>query len=126
MKKNNHIVIATTFRDFNGSLNDQIQLNFLDSLVSQSYKNFTLVVTIFREKNVEKVINSHPVNSAIFFSEIPQNKKFCLSDVFMNGLRVLADKPSAGLIWTTCDVIFETDFLEKLSRSLNDNDLALV
>ena len=38
--KNKKILIATTFRNFNGSENDKIQRMFLNSLVNQSYKNF--------------------------------------------------------------------------------------
>ena len=116
--KNKHIVIATTFRDFNGSLNDEIQLRFLNGLSKQSHKNFTLVVTIFREKKVEETLVRFPIDSKIFVSELPADKKFSLTEVLCNGIDVSIDNNSSFLIWTTCDVIFEVDFLEKVCLHL--------
>ncbi len=56
------IIICVTFREFDGSTNDLIQRRFLDSLSQQTYRNFRLVVTNFREKNVagdlERVFDS--------------------------------------------------------------------
>ena len=46
---NKRIIIATTFRDFIGNDNDKIQFAFLDSIKSQSYTNYELVVTKFKE-----------------------------------------------------------------------------
>jgi hypothetical protein len=52
--KNLKIIVCTTFRDFTGSENDDIQRLFLSSLDFQSYKNFELVVTLFGEKRSPK------------------------------------------------------------------------
>ena len=51
MKK---IVVTTTFRSFMGDKNDRLQRSFLRSLKKQTYQNFILVVTIYREKNIEQ------------------------------------------------------------------------
>lgn len=121
MKNINHIVIATTFREFNGSLNDEIQKQFLNSLANQSFSNFTLVVTVFREKNVNRVLRSMNINFKIIISSVPAEKKFSLSHVFLNGLNYALSKNSAGLIWTTCDVVFQEKFLETVSKYLKNN-----
>ena len=50
------ILIVTTFKEFDGSRAAQIQEFWLKHLHRQTYKNFRLVVTNFREKNVEKAL----------------------------------------------------------------------
>ena len=123
MKIMKHIVIATTFRDFNGSENDHIQHRFLNSLAKQTFRNFTLAVTIFREQKVENVINNCSFDLVIFKDQIANNKKFCLTNVFANGMRLSLDRNSDALIWTTCDVILRDDFLEIFTSLLRPESL---
>ena len=44
------IILSTTFRDFDKSMNDRMQMRFLHSLKSQTFQDFILVVTVFDEK----------------------------------------------------------------------------
>lgn len=118
-----HLVIATTFRDFNGSENDYIQYRFLNSLAKQTFRDFTLSVTIFKERNVEKIINNYSLDSVVFKSQIANDKKFCLTDVFANGMRLCLERNSDALIWTTCDVILGEDFLEIFAALLQPDSL---
>lgn len=121
MSFNPHIVIATTFRDFVGSKNDLIQNKFLESLERQSYKNFTLVVTIFKEKNVKEIVASRNVNAFFVNSNIISGKKFSLSDVVYNGLQYASAYDFSSVLWTTCDVVFPEDFIKIVAENSKGN-----
>lgn len=112
------IYIATTFREFDGSENDKIQVLFLNSLKQQRYKNFELVVTTFEEKTVKNKLSSFDLNIRIF-EETRNNYRFSLTKVVKNAVDY-AEKNNVDknyfIIWTTCDVIFEENFLEVISR----------
>lgn len=44
------IILCTTFRDFKGTENDEIQYRFLDGIRQQTYQNYQVVTTTFGEK----------------------------------------------------------------------------
>jgi hypothetical protein len=113
MKK---ILICTTFREFNGNSNDQIQRLFLDSLKKQTYGNWELVVTIFNEKNVEYVLNQLSIPSKFYYSENRMSYKFSLTEVFINCIDSIEDIGKNIIIWTTCDVIFDENFFENIIK----------
>ncbi|MDL1966958.1 MAG: hypothetical protein LWW97_00070 [Deltaproteobacteria bacterium] len=106
------IVVCTTLRDFNGTKNDKIQKLFLKSIEDQKYKNFELVVTLFGEKNVEKEINKYSFVSK-FYAKKAENCRYSLTLVLLNAVNEL--KEDNGIIlWTTCDIVFQEDFFEKI------------
>lgn len=103
------ILVCTTFREFNGNSNDQIQRLFLKSLYNQEYKNWKLIVTVFNEKNVEKVLNELKIPHRIYYN--PSNEyKFSFTKVLLNGIKSIEDYGKNVVLWTTCDVIFESNF----------------
>ena len=81
------IIFCTTFRDFTGSENDEIQLQFLKSIQDQSYKNFELCVTIFKEKNIEKVLKKFSFKYNTTYSSIDIWLSF--TDTLLNGVKYL-------------------------------------
>lgn len=48
------IILCTTFRDFKGTENDEIQYRFLDGIRQQTYQNYQVVTTTFGEKKSQK------------------------------------------------------------------------
>lgn len=109
MKK---ILICTTFREFNGYSNDKIQRLFLESLKNQSYKNWELIVTIFKEKNIENTLKELSIPYRCYYDN-SDKYKFSLTTVLLNCIASINDEPSI-IIWTTCDVIFDNNFFEKI------------
>jgi hypothetical protein len=110
------IYIATTFREFDDSANDEIQRVFLSSLQNQSYKNWQLVVTVFHEKTVKNVVRSI-IPDAIIMKTDAVGYKFSLTDVLLNAIRVASNDKKSVIMWTTCDVVFENNFLENIIRN---------
>lgn len=108
------IVVATTFRDFKGTENDNIQHLFLDSLKKQTYKNWRLAITIYAEKNVAKTIKQKEI-PAIFYKGTSGEYRFSHSEVLINGLSS-AKSSTDVIVWTTCDVIFEENFFSSLVK----------
>lgn len=113
MKKK--IIVCTTFRDFNGNTNDKIQRLFLQSLREQTYQDYILVATIFKEKNVEETLREMSIPYATYQGKTPECK-FSLTEVFLNGLEVARQHPGSVIMWTTCDTIYDRTFFEKLAE----------
>jgi len=109
------IYIATTFREFDGSANDEIQRLFLSSLQSQTYKKWQLSVTVFNEKTVEDTVRSIIPNAII--KTDASRYKFSLTDVLLNTIDIANNDEKSVIIWTTCDVIFENNFFENIIRN---------
>lgn len=120
----NKIFIGVTFREFNGSENEKIQRLFIESLKRQTYTNWQLVVTIFNEKFVEQEIRKYGIK-AVFYNESVANCKFSLSDVLINTIAESNKEQSSIILWTTCDVIFQSDFFEKIVKYSSDNFFAI-
>ena len=111
------IIICTTFREFNGNSNDEIQRLFLRSLRNQTYQNFIVAPTIFTEKNTESVLEAENIPFKAFYSNAGKYR-YSHSKVVENAI-TLIDKPNSYiLIWTCSDDLFERDFLEKIVASM--------
>lgn len=110
------IYIAVTFREFDGSENDNIQVLFLNSLMQQKFKNYELVVTTFEEKTVINKLNSLDMNITIY-EEKKNNYRFSLTKVLENAINYAeenCENKEYFIIWTTCDIVFEDNFLENI------------
>lgn len=108
------IYICTTFREFNGDANANIQELFLKSLINQTYNDWELVVTTFGEKNVESTLRELKVPYKIIEAG-KQSYRFSLTDVVLNGIQCL-EATGGTLLWTTADIIFPQGFLEEVNR----------
>ena len=103
MKK---VVITSTFRSFEGNVNDKMQELFLRSLKKQTYQNFVLVVTIFRERNVEQSVKSILGDKAVFvYSEIAEEYRYSLSKVVLNGIDYGTNNDCSILVDCSGDII---------------------
>lgn len=113
------IIVCTTFRDFKGTDNDNIQLKFLENIKNQTYQDFLLVTTTFGEKNVKKVVDGLlGEKSIVIESNIPKEYKFSLTDVVLNGIRVANDLSDQSIIiWCTCDIIFDSNFFQIIANN---------
>ena len=111
--KGRKILVCTTFREFNGNSNDQIQRAFLRGLKDQTYQNYLLVPTIFGEKNVEAVLKEVGVPFKAFHGDA--GKYRYSSSQFMENAISLIDEPGKYIVmYTCCDDILDKDFFEKV------------
>lgn len=110
------IVLATTFRDFKGTENDRIQHLFLENLKWQTFQDFTLAVTTFGEKNVERVVKETLGGRAFVRAvTVPAEYRFSLTDVVLTGMEAAKALGEPCLIvWCTCDVMLKEDFFQTL------------
>lgn len=114
MKK---IVITSTFRSFEGNVNDKMQELFLRSLKKQTYQNFVLVVTIFRERNVEQSVKSILGDKAVFvYSEIAEEYRYSLSKVVLNGIDYGTNNDCSILVDCSGDIILQKNLLETVNN----------
>jgi len=112
------IYIAATFREFDGSENDKIQVLFLNSLKQQSFKNFELVATTFEENTVKNKLNSFELKTKIY-EEKKNNYRFSLTKVLKNAISYAeenSENKDYFVIWTTCDIVFEDNFLDNIYK----------
>ena len=120
MKK---IILCTTFRDFTGSSNDDIQKKFLTSIEDQSYKDFEVVVTLFGEKNVRNELNKYSFMTS-FYDGSTGDYRYTLSDVINNAIDYAFEEYNDFiLLWTTCDVIFEVDFFKNVVLAMEKSEV---
>lgn len=116
MKK---IIISTTFRDFDGSDNDKMQIGFLKSLKRQTFQDFMLVATVFGEKKVEKIVKSILGDRAFIIHDSGSDKyRFSLSKTFMNGVDYGLANDAAILVDCSSDIILQSNFLDVVSRRI--------
>lgn len=117
MKK---IIITSTFRSFEGNINDKMQIMFLKSLREQTYQNFVLLVTIFNEKNVEKIVSDILGSKAYFvYSEIPKQYRYSLSRVILNGIDFGIENECDILLDCSGDIVLEKNFLQTVNDSFS-------
>ncbi len=115
------IIICSTFRDFQGSKNDEIQKIFLKSIENQTYENFELVVTLFGEKNVQKEVEKFNFKSSFFNGSIDRYR-YSLTQVILNAIDQAEKETGSYLIfWTTCDVIYDDNFFEIVIKNYKNN-----
>lgn len=108
------ILIAVTFREFNGDVNSKIQDLFLDSIKKQTYQKFRLVVTNFRETTVKKRIDKSGIPYEWHQSNTP-DIWHSFTEVFGNTFKHL-EKDKNILLYTNADNIFETNFFEEIIK----------
>lgn len=107
------MIVNSTFRDFTGSINDKMQLNFLKSLKRQTMQDFILVVTIFGEHNVENTVRSILGDKCAFiYDEMEEHYNFSLSKTFMNGVDYGLKNRADILLDCSSDIILQRNFLE--------------
>jgi hypothetical protein len=112
------IIVCTTFREFNGNSNDQIQRLFLRTLKKQTYQNYTLVATTFGEKNVETALAEEGIPHRVFAGNAGEGYRFSATQVLENGIKLIDAPGSYIIIWTTCDDLYDPSFFEKIITTL--------
>ncbi len=111
------IIVSTTFRDFDGSPNDKMQINFLRSLKSQTFQDFILVVTVFGEKNVARVVKKILEDKAVIvYDHVCGKYRYSLSRTFMNGVDYGLENHAGILMDCSSDVILQKNFLETVRK----------
>ncbi len=116
-------IVCTTFRDFKGTENDEIQRAFLKSLENQTYKNFEVVVTLFSEKKVKEEVGKFKFDSYFYNSVVDIKHRYSLTKVLLNAIDHANKKMYYNyiILWTTCDVIYDYNFFETIIRYYNSN-----
>jgi len=118
------IIVCSTFRDFKGTENDEIQKVFLRSLENQTYKNFEIVVTLFGEKNVKREVEKFNFDSYFYDSVVDSNYRYSLTKALLNTVEHANKKYDDYLIlWTTCDVIYDDNFFETIINHYSVNTI---
>lgn len=111
--KKPQIIISTTFREFDGSPNDRMQIKFLYSLKRQTFQDFMLVVTVFGEKRVGKVVEKILGKRAkLVYDTGGGQYRFSLSKTFMNGVDYGLANHARILVDCSSDIILQKNFLE--------------
>lgn len=111
------IVVSMTFRGFDGSPNDKIQRTFLKSVKNQTYSNYILAVTIFGEKGVPEALTESGVPHVLHYAAPGNYKKFSLSYVLLNGIRVSKEyNEESILLWINADNILDPDYFQRLAN----------
>lgn len=106
------IVLACTFRSFGQGINDYNQRTFIDSL-RKSILPIHLVVTQFGEIGIEQEL------SGLSYTLLDSNPPWSLSQVFINARNLY---PTANIVWTNADLIFEPFFFAHLENALENFD----
>ena len=95
------VVVNTTFRDFTGDINDEMQIKFLKSLRRQTFQDYILVVSVFYEKRVETVVRSILGDRCTFIYDACEgNYRFSLSKTFKNGIDFWYTEWCRHFYWT--------------------------
>ena len=79
------LIVASTFREFDGSENDRIQRVFLEGLKNLKHTDLELVVTTFGERTVKKTIEESGLKNVVFEEET-KDYRFSLTNVLLNAL----------------------------------------
>lgn len=120
------IIVNSTLRDFTGSINDKMQLNFLKSLKRQTMQDFILVVTIFGEHNVENTVRSILSDKCVFiYDEMEGNYKFSLSKTFINGVDYGLKNKADILLDCSSDIILQRNFLEVVLKRCGKHEAGI-
>jgi hypothetical protein len=112
------IVIVTTFKEFDGGRDSQIQMSWLQHLNNQTYKNFRLVVTSFREKHVKKALEASGVKYVFYQSD--SDCLYSLTEMFANARNHIKPK-SQIIVFPSPDHFFDDNFFEKIIEYFDEN-----
>jgi len=108
------ILVAVTFRDFNGDANSQLQRAFLEGIKNQTHKNFKLVVTNYRERLVEQELRKWGL--PFILHQSGRDCQWSWSEVIANTFPHL-QKGRSIILWTNALVIFDSNFFEEIIRN---------
>jgi len=112
------ILIVITFKEFDGSRSAEIQEYWLNHLHNQTNKNFRLIVTNFREKNVKKALEKAKVPFEYFQSST--DCIYSLSDMLENTLKFI--EPGKQIIFfPSADHIFDDNLFEVIANTFQPN-----
>ena len=106
------ILVCMTFREFDGSINDTIQRKALDSLKAQTYQNFKLIVTNFKEKNTKNILDEYGFEYEFHQSDL-EGFHMSWSELIINSFGHLTENNNI-ILWTNADNIFENNFIEEV------------
>lgn len=106
------IIIACTFRDFDGSVNAKAQQVFLERIKNQTYKNYKLVVTGFGEKFVKRELEKFEIPH-IYYDSKNTDILFSWGEVVANGIKHLEYGKSI-LLFSNGDVLFDPNLFEEI------------
>ncbi len=108
------ILIVTTFKEFDGGRDAKIQEYWLSELHKQTYKNFKLVVTNFREKNVKKTLEDSLLPYTYYQSET--DCLLTITEMFENTVHSVV--PGEHIIlWPSPDHMFDENFFECIANN---------
>lgn len=113
------ILVAVTFREFNGDVNSRIQRTFLDAIKKQTYTSYKLIVTNFREKFVKRELE----RSGLSFEFHQSKKERCwhsYTEIIANTFSHL-ERSKHIILWTNADNIFEQNFFEEIINNFEPN-----
>jgi len=119
---------STSFRSFGKFINnDDIQKNFLSSLVSKKF-DLTLFVTQFGETGVEEEIKKNQLKYIYKNSknEIPQGKKYSNKYMLKYSLEEFLNGDYDYYIHSTADLIVPSNMIDNLIKFKNNNILFFI
>ena len=106
-----------TFREFDGSINDQIQRKTLESIKMQTCNNYKLIVTGYKEKNVLTVLDEFELPYIYLQSELDEEYSHSWTEVIENSFRYLI-KGKHIIYWSQSDTIIEPNFFNQIINEL--------
>jgi hypothetical protein len=107
------IIIAVSFREFVGDYNSEVQELFLEHIKNQTYQNYKLVVTNFREKNVEHALKLSGVK--YIFHQSQYDVWFCWTEIITNTFKHLENGKQI-VLWTNADNLFDPNFFQEINN----------
>ena len=107
------ILVCMTFREFDGDINDRIQRLALQSIKDQTYQNYKLIVTVYREKNVQNVLSEYGFDYVIHECQIEDDYTHSWTEVISNSFKYL-QKNQHIIYWTQADTVIEDNFFEQI------------
>ena len=119
---------STSFRSFGKSINnDNIQKNFISSLVSSKF-DLTLFVTQFGEFGVEEEIKKNHIKYIYKDSKdkIPQGKKYSNKYMLKYSLEHFLQGDYDYYVHSTADLVLPFNMIESLIKFKNNNTLFFV
>jgi len=122
------ILISTSFASFNDPINNNIQRKFLSSLENQTYKNFKLVVILFDQDEIIKILKEYDIEYIFVYSYISdQAKSIGMSVDPYKWITESISKISNEdiFIFTFADFFFPNTMLEKIVQNFEENLIAI-
>ena len=113
------ILVCMTFREFDGSINDQIQRKTLESISMQTYKNYKLIVTGYREKNVLSVLDEFGLPYTYLQNDLIEGHSHSWTEVIENSFRYLIERKHI-IYWTQSDTVIEPNFFNQIIKNFSN------